>query len=92
MVQITVDLPPAMPDDGRAAVKAAELARGRELVSGGVIKSIWRIPGGIKNVGIWEAADATALHAYLESLPMFRWCSTQVTALARHPLSEEHRS
>lgn len=41
------------------------------------------------NVGIWEAPDATTLHAYITSLPLFPWLEVSVTALARHYLEEE---
>jgi muconolactone D-isomerase len=87
LVQIAVELPPNMPDDECARLREAELVRGRELLAAGRIKSIWRVPGRLWNVGIWEAADATELHALLESLPLFRWFSAEVTALAEHPVS-----
>jgi muconolactone D-isomerase len=88
LVEIAVDLPPDMPDDQRESLRTAELARGRELVDSGTIKAIWRIPGGLRNVGVWEASDATALHALLESLPYYRWLSAKVIPLAKHPLSQ----
>ncbi len=87
LVQIDVELPPEMPADQRRAVLAAELVRGRELVAAGQIKSIWRLPGGRRNVGVWEAADATELHRLIESLPLYPWLVAEVTALAEHPLS-----
>jgi len=89
MVQIAVELPAQMPDGERARVREAELVRGRELIAAGSIRSIWRIPGGLRNVGIWEAADATELHGLLESLPLFPWLSAEVTPLAKHPLTQE---
>jgi muconolactone D-isomerase len=55
-------------------------------VEAGVIVSIWRIPGGLRNVGVWEAADATELHEQLASLPVFPWLEAGVTPLAEHPL------
>jgi muconolactone D-isomerase len=86
LVRIEVDLPGAMPDDERDALLAAELARGRELVEAGAIVAIWRVPGGLRNVGVWEAADATELHDQVASLPLSRWLKAEVTALAEHPL------
>lgn len=88
MVQIDVALPATMAAAERDELRRAELARGRELFAAGAIRSIWRIPGGLRNVGIWEAADATELHALLESLPMYPWLEARVTPLARHPLTE----
>jgi muconolactone D-isomerase len=89
LVRIKVDLPPEMEAGERSRIREAELARGRELLASGAIESIWRIPGGIENVGVWEADDATALHALLESLPMFPWLTAEVIALARHPLNDQ---
>jgi muconolactone D-isomerase len=86
LVQIEVQLPGAMPDDERERLLAAELERGRELVEAGAISAIWRIPGGLRNVGIWEAPDATALHQLIASLPLYRWLRSDVTPLADHPL------
>jgi muconolactone D-isomerase len=86
LVRIEVQLPGAMPDDERAELLAAELERGRELVEAGTIWAIWRVPGALRNVGIWEAPDATALHEAIASLPLYRWLSAEVTPLADHPL------
>jgi muconolactone D-isomerase len=86
LVQIEVTLPPALSQSDRAELLAAELERGRELVKAGAIYAIWRIPGGLRNVGVWEAADATDLHSQITSLPLFPWLTAEVTALAEHPL------
>lgn len=86
LVQIEVGLPGSLPDDERAELLDAELERGRQLVEAGAIRAIWRVPGALRNVGIWEAADATELHERLSSLPLFRWLRADVTPLAEHPL------
>jgi muconolactone D-isomerase len=86
LVQIDVRLPGTLTDAERAELLAAELERGRELVDAGVIWAIWRIPGALRNVGVWEATDATELHEHLTSLPVFRWVTAEVTPLADHPL------
>jgi muconolactone D-isomerase len=86
MVRIEVSLPGDMPEASRAELVAAELVRGRELREQGAIKRIWRLPGGIRNVGIWEAADATELHDLIASLPFYPWLQSEVSALAVHPL------
>lgn len=85
-MEIDVRLPGTMADTERAELLEAELERGRELVDAGVIWAIWRIPGALRNVGVWEAADATELHEQLTSLPLFRWLTAEVTPLADHPL------
>lgn len=89
LVRIEVALPADMPEARRAELTAAERERGRELRRDGTIRRIWRVPGGMRNVGVWEAADATELHAALASLPLFPWIAADVTALAVHPLEEE---
>lgn len=65
---------------------AAERDVGRALARDGTIVRIWRLPGQRANVGIWRAADATALHAVLETLPLRRWLDAEVIALATHEL------
>jgi muconolactone D-isomerase len=86
LVEIDVRLPGSMAEPERAELLEAELERGRELVEAGVIRAIWRIPGALRNVGIWDAADATELHEHLTSLPLFGWLTAEVTPLADHPL------
>lgn len=90
-VAIEVSLPPDMDPQRRVDLVTAELARGLELRAAGTIQRIWRVPGALRNVGIWEAPDATALHQAISSLPMFPYLRAEVTALARHPI-EEHGS
>ena len=90
LVQITTNLPPDMSAAASGELIAAETRRGQELVDAGVIRAIWRIPGGLRNVGIWEAADATGLHEFITSLPAYPWFSADVTPLATHPLGRDH--
>jgi muconolactone D-isomerase len=90
LVQISTALPPDMPAGDRDELVAAETRRGQELVDAGVITAIWRIPGGLRNVGIWEAADASELHEFITSLPAHPWFSAVVTPLAVHPLGRAH--
>jgi muconolactone D-isomerase len=87
LVQVRVVLPPEMPDSEREALLEAELVRGRELLAAGSIEAIWRVPGGLRNVAIWYAADATELHELIASLPLYRWLSADVTPLAAHPVT-----
>jgi muconolactone D-isomerase len=86
LVQIEVRLPGALTESERAELLDAELERGRQLVEAGAIRAIWRVPGALRNVGIWEATDATELHEQISSLPLFPWLSAEVTPLAEHPL------
>jgi muconolactone D-isomerase len=89
LVQIRVVLPANLSDEERSALLAAELKRGRELRDAGSIVSIWRIPGALRNVGIWEAADATELHDLISSLPLQPHLEVEVTPLAQHPIDRD---
>ncbi len=86
LVQIQVTLPAELSSAGRQELMEREQVRGRELMNEGVIRRIWRIPGRTANVGIWDAANPTALHEALSSLPMFPYIDAKVTPLATHPL------
>jgi muconolactone D-isomerase len=50
-----------LPEDERVALIERERSTGRELLSKGVIRQLWRLPGTRTNIGIWSAADADAL-------------------------------
>jgi muconolactone D-isomerase len=91
LVRIEVQLPPDLDEERLAKLMAAERVRGRELVDAGHIVRIWRLPGGLRNVGVWSAADPTELHELLMSLPTRPWFRTTVEALAVHPLEARDR-
>lgn len=86
LVQVVVHLPGDMDAQTRAELLAAELRRGLELHAAGTIQRIWRVPGALRNVAIWRAADADELHEALASLPLFPWFEATVTPLAQHPV------
>jgi muconolactone D-isomerase len=86
LVQIQVTLPRELSNGSRQELMLREQVRGRELMNEGIIRRIWRIPGRTANVGIWDAAEPTALHEALSSLPMFPYIDATVTPLATHPL------
>jgi muconolactone D-isomerase len=86
LVEIDVSLPPSLSAEDRQRLLAAELERGKALKAAGTIKAIWRIPGALRNVGIWEASDATELHELISSLPLFPYLSSTVIPLAQHPI------
>lgn len=88
LVEIEIRLPPDLADERRRALLEAEFARGSDLAGAGVLRAIWRVPGRLANRGIWAAADATALHDALTSLPLWPYMEVSVTPLARHPLAE----
>lgn len=86
LVEIEVSLPPDMEGERRTKLLEAELERGLELRRSGALVRIWRVPGALRNVGVWSAEDATALHDLIASLPAFRWLRASVTPLAQHPV------
>ena len=92
LVRIEVRLPSDLPDQARNELVSQETARGRALQDAGSIVRIWRIPGRHANVAIWRAADASALHDLLASLPLFPWMDIDVQALALHPLERPRAS
>lgn len=59
------------------------------LRESGALKRLWRVPGRRGTVGIWEAEDATRLHAALSSLPLYPYLDVAVEALATHPSEDE---
>jgi muconolactone D-isomerase len=92
-VEFLVSIEVGWPADGDpeelARLTAAERVRGRELGEAGSIKRMWRVPGRRANWGIWEAEDATALHAAISSLPFFPYLDVEVIPLAAHPNDPE---
>jgi muconolactone D-isomerase len=86
LVSIEVRTPPDMDPDRLAALQAAEAIRARELVDQGRLRRIWRVPGRRANVSLYEAPDASAVHAALTSLPLYPWLDIGVQALATHPV------
>ena len=85
LVRIDIDLSDVT-EPRRRELLDAELQRGRELLASGALRRIWRVPGRLANVSLYEAPDATALHALLTSLPLWPWMDVRVDALATHPL------
>lgn len=88
-MEFLVSIEVQFPSDGDAEeldrLTQGERARARELTDAGVLKRIWRVPGRRANWGLWEAADATALHGYISSLPFFPYLDVEVMPLAEHP-------
>lgn len=85
LVQIVVNFPPDGDAEVKARLIAAEAVRARELADAGIIRRLWRQPGRWANYGIWQAADTSALHDAIASLPMFPWLRVTVHPLAHHP-------
>ena len=84
LVNIEIMWPPDADPDRRKELFAAEVERGQELARQGIMRRLWRVPGRWANGGLWEAGDATELHAALSSLPLWPWMDVTVHPLARH--------
>jgi len=91
LVHIRVHYPPNGDATERDRLIAAEETRARELAEAGTLQRLWRIPGRWANWGLWEASDATALHAALSSLPFYPWLDIEVHPLGAHPSDPARR-
>lgn len=89
LVNIEVGWPADGDPEELARLTTAERQRGRELAEAGLIRRMWRVPGRRANWGIWEAADATELHAAIGSLPFYPYLDVEVIPLAAHPTDPE---
>lgn len=87
LVRVLSSLPATMDPGDRANLIRRERERGEQLRRQGVIAHIWRIPGTMDNVGVWDCASADEVHEAVQSLPAYPWMHVEVTALATHPLS-----
>lgn len=81
-----------LPEDERTALLERERSRGQELLSQGVIRQLWRLPGTQTHIGIWSAADADTLEEALASLPIRPYVEIDVTALTRYTAHDGHRA
>lgn len=78
-------LPLDTPEHVQQQLRTEERQRAQELRDAGVLRRLWRVPGRNAAVGLYEAADATELHAALASLPMWKWMDISIEPLATHP-------
>ena len=90
LVTSTLALPAGLPPDEREELLRLEGERGRQLRDRGAIARIWRLRDRPASVAIWRATDREELDELLASLPVARWLSVEVEALAPHYL-EHHR-
>lgn len=89
LVRIEVIRPIEISDAQWAELQSAEANAGRQLLAAGALRRIWRVPGRRANVSLYEAADATELHAHLSALPLWPYMDVVVEALADHPLQPQ---
>jgi muconolactone D-isomerase len=89
LVHIQIDWPADIDPAEQQRIITEEGVRARELGNEGRIKRLWRIPGRWANYGLWDAPDATSLHAAISSLPAYKYLDVEVTPLAQHPNDPE---
>ena len=85
LVRMDVSIPNDLDPDVAADTIAREKEYSQDLQRQGVWRSIWRIAGEYSNYSVFEVSDADELHEILWNLPLFRFMSCSVTALAHHP-------
>ncbi|WP_375504535.1 muconolactone Delta-isomerase [uncultured Jatrophihabitans sp.] len=84
-VKMDVALPLDMDPDERADTLVREKTYSQELQRSGKWPHIWRLVGQYSNLSIFDVADNAELHDLLWNLPLFRFMTIEVTALAAHP-------
>jgi len=91
MLHIDVTLPTDMAQQEKDDLRQRENARAEELIQAGTLRRIWRVVGRMANFSIWEADTLEALHAAIQSQPMFPYMKITVTPLVEHPVTEAWR-
>ena len=71
--------------DDRDALMASERKIATDLIAGGAITWMWRLPGTQTSIAIWNAESAEDLEAHLKMLPVYPYNDVEITALSAHP-------
>ncbi|WP_431025075.1 muconolactone Delta-isomerase [Halomonas sp. H5] len=86
-VEMTVKLPPEMPAEQAAEIKATEKAYAQDLQRRGKWRHLWRVAGSYANVSIFDVEDNAELQEIISNLPLFPYMEIAVKPLCRHPSS-----
>ncbi|MCH4811463.1 muconolactone Delta-isomerase [Vreelandella neptunia] len=86
-VEMTVKLPPDMPAEQAAKIKATEKAYSQDLQHQGKWRHLWRVAGSYSNVSIFDVEDNAELQELVSNLPLFPYMDISVKPLCRHPSS-----
>jgi muconolactone D-isomerase len=73
-------------------LRVQERAYAGELRERGILCRLWRVPGTMDAIGLYEVESTTALHTILAALPMFRWLEITIEPLATHPQEQAARA
>jgi muconolactone D-isomerase len=86
-VEMTVKLPPSMPAEQAAEIKANEKAYAQELQRAGKWRHLWRVAGSYSNLSIFDVKDNAELQEIVSNLPLFPYMEISAKPLCRHPSS-----
>jgi len=86
-VEMTVKLPPDMPAEQAAKIKATEKAYSQDLQNQGKWRHLWRVAGSYSNISIFDVEDNAELQEIVSNLPLFPYMDISVKPLCRHPSS-----
>lgn len=89
LVRMDVHLPPDLPAELAADIKAREKAYAQELQRSGAWRHLWRVVGEYANYSVFDVESNDRLHELLSALPLFPYMRIRVTPLARHPSAIE---
>jgi muconolactone D-isomerase len=87
LVRMDVHLPLDMPAVQAEEIKAREKAYSQELQRQGKWQQLHRVVGEYANYSVFDVDSNDELHTILSGLPLFRYMTMNVTALAHHPSS-----
>ena len=85
LTTFTTTVPPGTPGSAVEDIEAREAARAGELAGQGHLLRLWKLPGGSRALGLWQASDAAEMQAMLRSLPLDAWMTVETTPLTEHP-------
>jgi muconolactone delta-isomerase len=85
LTTFTISVPVGTPAQAVADTEAREARRAKELAEHGHLLRLWRLPGGSRALGLWNAQNPAELQAMLRSLPLDPWMTVETTPLSPHP-------
>jgi muconolactone D-isomerase len=85
MAQMEIRIPPEMPPEQVADIRARETAYAQAMQREGRWPHLWRVAGRSANVSVLDVESVDELHELLSGLPLFPYMDIRVTPLARHP-------
>ena len=81
LVKLTPHLPDTLTEKELTNLFKRERARGTGFLEANKMTRMWRLPGTSSALLLWEVARPDELHEHLSSLPVWRYCDVEVTAL-----------